>query len=211
MKEKQPKKSKLIRITRMGPEGFFTNQVAVIKTVDDGAFLTKGLGGNHYVVTDARSGYEICHGKTQKECLQNYQTRRGKYLALKKDKKGRYWQLNQVNRKNKDGEWVPVEKNPQFDVLRTVWSEKPNKGGRYRHQNTAVLPINGKKAARDYMKKKATEQPGLPTIRKVYAGPDGIVKVINYVKGHQLRRESTFRAGKEPKGTKLVFKQFIKR
>lgn len=212
MKNNKSKKSKLIRITRAGPKGFFTSQVPVIKAVDDGAFLTKSPNGKHYVVTDARTGYEVCGGKTQKECLQSYEKIRQKYLRFRKDKKSlRYRQLVQVNRKNKNGEWVPVENTPEFDVIRTVYSEKRMKGAKYVHQNTAVLPVNGKKNVEDFMKKRATDKPGIPTIRKIYAGPNGITKVVNYAKGaYHLRRESTFLVGKDPKGTKMVSKQFIK-
>lgn len=206
---KPVKKPKLIRITLMNENGFYTNQVPVIQALDDGVFLTKSTDGKGYVATDAVTGYVVASGKTKAACQSQFESRREEWRRIKTQKHGPYHRFAPVNEKAKNGEWEPVKK-PGFHTVRTVVSERRGKDGKYVTARRGIAPVSSKKATREFMRNRAGTRPGLPTIRKIYASGGEVVKVVDYEKGYVLTRRSTFMAGREPRGTKLVSKKFIK-
>lgn len=189
-----------------GYQGFEKQKVKVYGKLHDNVFLTRTIDGKGYAALDAETGLLVGNPKKTKElAAKEFASKRDLYERAKKNHKSSF--KLKANERGVNG-WKPIEE--PFDNVNIKTAYKGVHSWKEEEDNVSTQQ---NKLATKYYMDYITMAWKKPTIVKAYGtDKNNIDRVTAYSKTDRgICRKTFYKKGKKtPKGSKLLFKRFLK-
>lgn len=190
-----------------GYHGYDKQKVKVISKLHEGVYLTRTIDGKGYAALDAKTGLLVGNPKKTKEmAIKEFDSKRKLYEKAKRNKSITF--TLQANEKGVNGEWKPIEEPFDYVNIKTAY-----KGVQSWIEEEDNVSTQQDKLHSKYYMDYVTMGWKKPTIVKAYGvDKDHLDRVTTYSKTDRgICRKTFFKKGKKtPKGSKLLFKRFLK-